>query len=176
MNIRTLPIRGIAACSLLALVAPGCSKSGTAASAQVVAAPTPSVQAVPVQPAPKPAVARVGVPFQPDLTSASWASIKDYTFDQRSDFVAGAGVLEASLASQVAELNTKRAALPSTVDTKEWDFAMKNLMDAQSYLKSTVDEAARSTPEYWNQEKDKVDQAWQKAEENFDTVRTATTF
>ena len=70
----------------------------------------------------------------------------------------------------------KRAALPATVDTKDWDFAMRNLVDAQSYLKSTVDEAGRTTPEFWNQEKDKVDQAWQKAEESFDTVRTATTF
>src|SRR5476651_119591 len=133
MNIRTLPIQGIAACSLLVLLGAGCAKSGSTAPTQVAAAPTPSVQGVPAQPAPKPAVARVGVPFQPDLTSASWASIKDYTFDQRADFAAGAGVMEASLASQVAELNTKRAALPSTVDTKEWDFAMKNLMDAQSY-------------------------------------------
>jgi hypothetical protein len=160
---------------VLVLLASACSKSGSPAAAApaTVQAPAP---AVPVQTAPKPVVARVSVPFQADQASASWASIKDYTYDQRSDFAAGAAVLEASLASQVAELNTKRAALPATVDTKEWDFAMKNLMDAQSYLKSTVDEASRTTPEFWNQEKDKVDQAWQKAEENFDTVRTATTF
>jgi hypothetical protein len=176
MNIRTLPVAALAACSVLALCGPGCSKSTSPASVQTTATPTPLVPAVPVPQPAKPVVAKVNVPFQPDLTSASWASIKDYTFDQRSDFVAGASVMEATLASQVAELNTKRAALPSTVDTKEWDFAMKNLMDAQSYLKSTVDEAGRTTPEYWNQEKDKVDQAWQKAEESFDTVRTATTF
>ncbi|HEY5227808.1 MAG TPA: hypothetical protein VIJ19_04660 [Opitutaceae bacterium] len=175
MNFRTIPLRGLAACSLLGLLAPGCSKSEKPA-----AVAQPAVQrvapSVPVQPVAKPTVPRVSVPFQADQASASWASIKDYTFDQRSDFAAGAAVMEASLASQVAELNTKRAALPPSVDTKEWDFAMRNLMDAQSYLKSTVDEAGRTSPEFWNQEKDKVDQAWQKAEENFDAVRTATTF
>jgi hypothetical protein len=184
--------------SLLCLIAAGCTKTATVAtapsvtptpaavtpSASVVAQPVP-VQATPAQvtpiqgpsaPVTKTSVAIPTVPFQADQTSVSWASIKDYTFDQRSSFVSGASMLEAQLGNQIAQLNTKRAALPSSVDTKDWDFAMNNLVEDQSYFKSTVDEAARTTPEFWDQEKDKVDAAWQKAEDQFDKVRTSTTF
>lgn len=184
--------------SLLCLVAAGCTKTATVATAPAVtptpAAVTPSgavvaqpvpVQATPAQATPiqgpsapvtKTSVAIPTVPFQADQASVSWASIKDYTFDQRSSFVSGASMLEAQLGSQIAQLNTKRAALPSSVDTKDWDFAMNNLVEDQSYFKSMVDEASHTTPEFWDQEKDKVDAAWQKAEDQFDKVRTSTTF
>jgi hypothetical protein len=187
-------VRTLAAGSLLCLIAAGCTKTGKVDTVQ--AAPTPSpvavARAVPVQPAPlqpspvqpaapaapvtKTSVGVPSVPFQADQASVSWASIKDYTFDQRSSFISGATMLEAQLGTQVAELNSKRAALPSTVDTKDWDFAMGNLVEDQSYLKSMVDEAAHTTPEFWDQEKEKVDAAWQKAEDQFDKVRTSTTF
>jgi hypothetical protein len=150
-------------------------------SAAVVAQPVPA-QATPIQgpsaPAPvtKTSVAIPTVPFQADQASVSWASIKDYTFDQRSSFVSGASMLEAQLGNQISQLNTKRAALPSTVDTKDWDFEMNNLIEDQSFFKSMVDEASRTTPEFWDQEKDKVNAAWQKAEDQFDKVRTSTTF
>jgi hypothetical protein len=179
--------------SLLCLVAAGCTKTATVASAPAVsptpAAVTPSasvvaqpvpVQATPIQgpsaPVTKTSVGIPTVPFQADQTLVSWASIKDYTFDQRSSFVSGASMLEAQLGNQIAQLNTKRAALPSSVDTKDWDFAMNNLVEDQSYFKSMVDEASHTTPEFWDQEKDKVDAAWQKAEDQFDKVRTSTTF
>jgi hypothetical protein len=110
-----------------------------------------------------------------DQAAASWVAIKDYTFDQRADFIAGAGRLEAMLASQIAELNAKRASMPSTVETKDWDFAMKEMNDSQNYLKSMIEEAGQATPETWGQEKDKVDQAWQRAQEAFDKVKVTTT-
>jgi hypothetical protein len=110
-----------------------------------------------------------------DQAAASWVAIKDFTFDQRADFIAGAGRLQGMLASQIAELNAKRASMPSTVETKDWDFAMKEMNDSQSYLKSMIDEASRATPETWGEEKDKVDQAWQRAQEAFDKVKVTTT-
>jgi hypothetical protein len=78
------------------------------------------------------------------------------------------------LAAQVAELNRKRSSMPSS-DDKDWDFAMKEMNDSQAYLKSMIDEAARATPDTWGQEKDKVDQAWQRAQEAFDKVKVTTT-
>jgi hypothetical protein len=173
---------GLIGGSLLCLLIASCTKTEKPAEVQTAAVATPAATNQPVPaPAPGVPVAKVStdirtVPFQADQAAMSWASIKDYTYDQRSSFVSGASILEATLAGQVGELNSKRAALPSTVDTKDWDFAMSNLVDAQSYFKATVDEAAHTTPEFWNQEKDKVDAAWQKAEDAFDKVRTATTF
>ncbi|HZZ20763.1 MAG TPA: hypothetical protein VFE25_15420 [Opitutaceae bacterium] len=191
MKTKTPSLNFLAVGSAVLLAAAGCTKTATVAAAPTPtpAAVTPSAavvaQPVPAQPTPiqgpsapvtKTSVGVPSVPFQADQASVSWASIKDYTFDQRSSFISGASMLEAQLGNQIGELNSKRAALPSTVDTKDWDFAMNNLVEAQSYFKSTVDEAAHTTPEFWNQEKDKVDAAWQKAEDQFDKVRTSTTF
>jgi hypothetical protein len=140
--------------------------------------PTP-VQVLPAQPSvpiARPAQAvPIAVQSVADQASASWVAIKDFTFDQRSDFIAGANRLQAMLSSQIAELNAKRASMPSTVDTKDWDFAMKEMNDSQYYLKSMIDETSRATPETWSQEKDKVDQAWQRAQEAFDKVKVTTT-
>jgi hypothetical protein len=107
--------------------------------------------------------------------AASWAAIKDFTFDQRPMFMSGAAALESQLSGQVAELGAKRAAMASSADTKDWDFAMRDLTVSQAYLRSMVQEAGQATPDIWNDEKDKVGQAWQKAEDSFDKVRTATT-
>jgi hypothetical protein len=184
------------ALAMLALLVAGCGRP-----AAVVVAPTPSptplapqVAAVPVAPmgvpaapvavnppAPAAPVVRtvgnppIAVESHMDQAAAQWTAIKDYTFDQRAQFLSGAGGLIATFDGQVAELRAKRATLPSTVDTKDWDFAMSNLVDSQSYLKSMVTEAGQATPDTWEQEKEKVDQAWQKAQDAFEKVKTTTT-
>jgi PBP1b-binding outer membrane lipoprotein LpoB len=159
---------------LVALISAGCSKEPA-----VPAAAAPAPTAVPVAPVP-PVVKTVGegpiagrsVAAQ-DL--ASWEAIKDFTFDQRAQFLSGAGLLQSQLAGQVSELNAHRATMTSGTDTKDWDFAMKEMNDSQSYLKSMIDEASQATAETWAQEKEKVDQAWQRAEAAFDKVKVTTT-
>jgi hypothetical protein len=159
---------------LAALLSSGCSRD---ASVPTAAAPSPT--AVPVAPV-APVVKTVGegpiagrsVAAQ-DL--ASWEAIKDFTFDQRSQFLAGTALLQSQLAGQVAELNAHRATMAASSDTKDWDFAMKEMNDSQSYLKSMIDEASHATAETWSQEKDKVDQAWQRAQAAFDKVKVTST-
>jgi hypothetical protein len=155
----------------------GCSAKEKAAEARAVPTPVQSAPGVPPSvPVIKPAQSvPIAVSSVSDQAAASWSSIKDFTFDQRAEFVAGAGNLLSMLASQVSALNAKRASMPSTVETKDWDFAMKEMTDSQAYLKSMIDEASRSTPDTWNQEKDKVDQAWQRAQTAFDKVKVTTT-
>ncbi len=155
----------------------GCSGGNKPAQGQAQspapAKEAPGPQAVPIikpaQPVP------IAVQSVSDQASASWVAIKDYTYDQRASFFSGAANLQGLLASQVAELNAKRASLPSTVETKDWDFAMKEMADSQAYLKSMIEEAGRATPDTWNQEKDKVDDAWQRAQAAFDKVKVTTT-
>jgi hypothetical protein len=155
----------------------GCSrdKSVTATATQATPAPT-AAPLVPVAPVVKTVgegpIAGRSVAAQ-DL--ASWEAIKDFTFDQSAQFIAGANGLQSQLAGQVAELNAHRAGMASTADTKDWDFAMKEMNDSQSYLKSMIDEASHATPDTWNQEKDKVDQAWQRAQAAFDKVKVTST-
>jgi hypothetical protein len=165
----------------LAFILPtGCSGGNKPAQDQAQAAPASAAQ----QPAPAQQIVPIARPAQnvpiavqsvSDQAAAAWASIKDFTYDQRADFISGAGRLQGMLASEVAELNAKRASMPSTVDTKDWDFAMKEVNDSQAYLKSMIDEAGRATPDTWNQEKDKVDEAWQRTQAAFDKVKITTT-
>jgi hypothetical protein len=178
-----LPHTAIALSVCLASILPvGCSGGEKSAQDQVQAAPAPAQVVAVQQPAQQPVpIARppqnvpIAVQSVSDQAAAAWATIKDYTYDQRADFLSGAGRLLGMLSSEVAELNAKRASMPSTVETKDWDFAMKEMNDSQAYLKSMIDEAGRATPDTWNQEKDKVDEAWQRTQAAFDKVKITTT-
>jgi hypothetical protein len=179
MNLSRSSTGLVAAFGLVSVFSCGCrNKTPDAPAPATQVQPTPA-QAVPAQPAVPIARPAQNVPIAvesvSDQAAASWVAIKDYTYDQRADFIAGAGRLKAMLASQIAELNAKRASMPSSVDTKDWDFAMKEMNDSQSYLNSMIEEAGRATPDTWAEEKGKVDQAWQRAQEAFDKVKVTTT-
>lgn len=118
---------------------------------------------------------QVAATASPDAASAQWSDIKDYTYDMRAQFFAGLNRLEAKVDDQISELTAKRAAMKSTTDTKDWDFAMKEMGDARSALKSMGEELSKATPETWDQEKDKVGQAWVRTQEAYDKVKSSTT-
>ena len=65
--------------------------------------------------------------------------------------------------------------MTSAANTKDWDFAMKEMIDARLYLKSTGEVLAKAMPETWNQEKDKVGQAWVRTQEAYAKVKSSTT-
>jgi len=111
----------------------------------------------------------------PDIASARWSEIKDCTYDMRAQFFAGLNRLEARVDAEVAVLTAQRAAMKSTANTKAWDFAMKEMGDARSYLKSMGEELSKASPETWSQEKDKVGQAWVRTQAAFDNVKSSTT-
>ena len=153
-------------CSLATLVSLcAFSTAGCAEKEKVVTAP-PSAPAKDVTVVPAAA---------PDVSTASWADIKDYTFDQREQFFAGLKRLQARVDAQVDELTARRAAMTSKTDTKDWDFAMKEMGDSRSYLKGMGDEIAKATPETWDQEKDKVNHAWVRTQDAYDKVKSSTT-
>jgi hypothetical protein len=127
-----------------------------------------------VNPAPSPRGPAPGAPV-PDQNFASWASIRDDTFEQKGAFLVGAAALRTKVGSELAELRAKRAAMPSTADTKDWDFAMHEMTDSQQYLDSVIAEAGRATPETWDQEKEKVAQAWDRTQAAYDKVKTSVT-
>lgn len=108
-------------------------------------------------------------------TSARWSDIKELSFDQREQFVAGAARLEARVDAQITELTARREAMKSTADTKDWDFSMKALVDARSYLKGMSEEATKATPQNWAQSKDRVGRAWVRTQEAYAKVKTSTT-
>lgn len=109
------------------------------------------------------------------VASVEWIEIKDCTYDMRDQFFAGLTRLEAKVDEQVRELTALRAAMTSTSDTEAWDFAMKEMNDARSYLKSVGAELRKATPETWDQQKEKVGQAWVRAHEAYNKVKSSTT-
>jgi hypothetical protein len=161
------------AATLLGLIViSGCSQKGKMLAVQVSPTPVAVSPGVPALPTTVGVGSIAGVSFA-DQASAAWVSIKDLTYDQRAAFAAGGAQLEAMLSREIEQLKAKRATM--TGDTGNWDFAMKEVYDSQMYLKAMIDEAVRTTPEYWPQEKDKVGQAWARTQEAFDKVKVTTT-
>lgn len=110
-----------------------------------------------------------------EAASAQWSDIKDHSYDKRPEFFAGLQRLEAKLEAQIRELVAKRATMTGITDTREWDFAMKQLESAQSYLKSVGAEATKASRETWDQAKDRVGRAWVSTQDAYGKVKSSTT-
>lgn len=110
-----------------------------------------------------------------EMVTVSWSDLETLTFERRSEFMAGFKRMETMVERQIAELTAKRAAMKGTVATKDWDFAMKEMNDSRSYLKSMGDEAAKATAQSWDQQKAKVGQAWVRTQAAFEKVKFSTT-
>ncbi len=110
----------------------------------------------------------VQVPPSPGFTSPTWAAIDGCTYDTRAQFFTGLSELEATVDQQIGELTAKHAAMKpmaKAIDYTQWDLASKEMQNARSYLQATANELTKATPETWDQEKDKVAQAWARTQE-----------
>ncbi len=106
---------------------------------------------------------------------ARWTEIKDLAYDSRAAFFTGFKRLEARLDEQIGALTARRAAMKGNANTKDWDFAMKELGNARSYLKGTGEVLGKATADTWAQEKEKVGLAWVRAQAAWAKVRDSTT-
>ena len=103
-----------------------------------------------------------------------WTDIKGDTYEQRSHFKDGTGRMMAKLDREISELRAKRANM--TTDTKDWDFLMKSVDDSRALLVGRIDDLAKATtPETWADAKDKVGDAWHRAQEAVDKMNSART-
>jgi hypothetical protein len=99
----------------------------------------------------------------PGFTSPPWSAIDGCTYDTRAQFFTGLSQLEATVDRQIGELTAKHAAMKpmaKAIGHTQWDLAIKEMQNARSYLQATANELSKATPETWDQEKDKVAQAW----------------
>ncbi|MES1194912.1 MAG: hypothetical protein ABUL65_03385, partial [Opitutus sp.] len=147
------------------------SNAGCAEKAKVADAPVS-----PAKEAPAPAPAPVApVADTPDAAGARWSEIKDLSYDSREAFFTGHKRLQARLDEQISELVARRAAMKADKDTKDWDFAMKELGNARSYFTGTGEVLAKASPDTWGQEKDRVGEAWVRAQTAYAKVKASTT-
>jgi len=110
-----------------------------------------------------------------DVAAVSWLSIKDCTFARRAEFFAGLHKLDAKVASQVDKLNAQRATMVGIDETKDWDFAIEVMKNAQLYLTSMGAESRAATAESWDAKKAKVGQAWVRTQNAYANVKFSTT-
>jgi len=129
---------------------------------------------IPVTPGPDTSTSATN-PAVANPPPSGWADIKDDTFDQRAHFIAGTKQLEAKVNAQVAELVAKRATMKGSTRTEEWDFAMKEMENSRTYLKSVSEELSKATRPTWDQWKDKIGQAWLRTQEAYGKVKASTT-
>lgn len=59
--------------------------------------------------------------------------------------------------------------------TAEWDFAMKDMVNARTVLKSTGEVLAKASPETRDEQKARVGQAWVRTQDAYAKVKAGTT-
>jgi len=120
-------------------------------------------------------ILRASATSSPDPAFDRWSTIKDCTYDLRAQFFEGLDGLQARVDGECARLTATRAAMKGIANTQDWDFAMKEMENARSNLKSMGGEIRKATPETWAQEKEKVGQAWIRTRNALDKVRSSMT-
>jgi hypothetical protein len=111
----------------------------------------------------------------PSVVAARWSDIKDCTYETRDQFFAGLPRLESRVDDQIRELTAKRATMDGKTNTQDWDFAMKEIENARTNLRSMGEELHKASPETWAEQKDKVGQAWVRTQEAYGKVKASTT-
>jgi hypothetical protein len=165
----------IAALGLAAFPTAGCAEKEKSAEASRPPVPDgAAASATAAQPGPTTNVA-VAATASPDVASARWSDIKDCTYETRAQFFSGLTRLEARVDDQIRELTAKRAIMDGKANTQDWDLAMKEMENARTNLKSMGEELHKASPETWDQQKDKVGQAWVRTQEAYDKVKSSTT-
>jgi hypothetical protein len=104
----------------------------------------------------------------------TWQNIRDFSYDNRREFSAVFSRMVARLDDEIRGLNEKRATMKS--DPHEWDFEMKELNNARADVQSKVTDLSRvSTPEAWNEARDRLGVAWDRAQKAVQAVRKSVT-
>lgn len=143
--------------------------------------PPPQMPMLPLATVTAPPVAAtdpIALPTEPNgftTVATEWVNIKDYTYAQRVPMLSGLKDLQTRVDTQIEALNTKRATMTESTRTADWDFAMKEMTNARAYFRFTCEELAKATPESWQQQRDRVGLAWDRAQNAFGSVKSSTT-
>lgn len=110
-----------------------------------------------------------------DSGGRTWTSIENDGYELKGHFLDGINHLSTFLDGQIAQLKAKRASM--TTDTKDWDMAMKEVLDSRSLLTGRIRDLSKAdTPEAWADAKEKAGQAWKRSQEAVDRMgQTVTT-
>jgi len=132
------------------LFGPGCSKSDTSsASATAQDAKT--------------AVTNAAVDVK-NAAVDTWDSVRDYTYEKRTDFSASLDRMDRKMDDKIAE---EKAQAPDTL-SKDKQAAIKDYDEARADLKAKLTDLGNATADTWADAKAKVSEAWQKVKADYD--------
>lgn len=93
----------------------------------------------------------------------TWDSIKDFTFERRSDFSDSMGRMADKLDAKVADLRASASTLPDAA-AKDRNAALKDYDEARADLKARLTDLGNATADGWSDAKAKVSAAWDRVE------------
>jgi hypothetical protein len=138
----------------VALLTSGCSKSdNTAAAVDAVKADSKAVVA--------------------DVKAAAidtWDSVKDYTFEKRTDFSASVDRMAAQLDDKTSELKAKFATVPAGA-AKDREDAVKEYDAARADLKEKLSNLSKATADTWSDSKASVAEAWKRVQAAYEKIK-----
>ena len=107
-------------------------------------------------------------------TDRLWTDIKGDTYIERAHFAKGVDKMSARLDEQLGELRAKRAGM--TTDTKDWDFALKEVEESRALLTDRMSNLPKATtPETWEDAKEKIGEAWHRSQLAVDKMNATRT-
>jgi hypothetical protein len=107
-------------------------------------------------------------------TPDAWQNIQNHSYEKRQEFTAVFSRMVAKLDDDIRVLNEKRATMKN--DTRDWDFAMKELNNARADVQSKVTDLSRViTADAWIEARDRLGVAWDRAQTAVQTVKSSTT-
>jgi hypothetical protein len=102
--------------------------------------------------------------------SDSWDSIKDFTYDRRSDFSASIDRMSAKMDEKTRDFRAKVAAVPDSA-SKDRDSAVKEYDEARADLKAKLTDLGNATSDTWADAKAKVSDSWKRVQAAFVKVK-----
>ena len=106
------------------------------------------------------------------IGSALWIDIKDIDYSRRAAFFAGLNRLEAHANAQLNEVGSQRAAMKNSLDSKSLDLILEELNFARLRLKFASEASRAATPDTWNEQKEKVGQAWAQMQDALNLLKS----
>jgi hypothetical protein len=97
----------------------------------------------------------------------TWDSVKNFTFEQRTDFSASMARMTQSMDNEIAAAKTKLNTAPDAA-AKDREAAVKDYDDARADLKKSLANLNNATADNWADAKAKVAAAWQRVKAAYD--------
>jgi hypothetical protein len=99
--------------------------------------------------------------------SDSWDSIKDFTYDRRSDFSASMDKMADKMDEDARAVRSKMAGVPDAA-SKDRDAAIKEYDEARADLKVKMTDLGNATADTWSDAKAKTAAAWTRVRVAYD--------